>query len=212
VSRDGTPAVQVSSVEPRIFGAVPPALALVLGFAGIVGGIAALASGAAAAAIVLLLAGLTLSALALDASRRWPTSAIPRVTARVAEGVGSRLGLARASAGAWSGASREVLRLRGELRALQGERDAELLELGEAAYREDDERVGELRRRLTELDEGISERESAMSETRGRARERVRRERAAVPHTQSFAVAEVEPPPGEDADTRTIPTAERPSR
>jgi hypothetical protein len=212
MSRAATPAVQVSSVEPRIFGAVPPALALLLGLAGLVGGIVALGSGALAAGIVLLLAGATLAALALDASRRWPTSAIPRLTARVAEWVGSRLGLARASAGAWSGASREVLGLRREVRQLRSNRDAELLELGEAAYREDAERMRELRGRLTELDEGIAGRESAISEALRRARQRVRRERAAVPHTQSFAVAEVESPPGENADTRTIPTAERPSR
>jgi hypothetical protein len=105
-----------------------------------------------------------------------------------------------------------VLRLRRELHGLRSGRDAQLLELGEAAYREDTGQVTVLRIRLIELDEEISERESRMSDALGQARERVRRERAAVPHTQSFAVPEVEPPPGEDADTRTMPTAERRSQ
>ncbi|MFL5908924.1 MAG: hypothetical protein ACJ75Z_15170, partial [Solirubrobacterales bacterium] len=115
----------------------------------------------------------------------------------------------RASAGTWSGASREVIRMRRELRALRSDREVELLALGEAAYGEDAEQMASLRGRLAEIDEGIEQRESRITEVKGAARQRVKRERAAVPTTQTFAVPEVEPPPGNDGDTHAIPTAER---
>jgi hypothetical protein len=101
--------------------------------------------------------------------------------------------------------------MRRELRALRHEREAHLLALGEVSYREDEHGMTALRERLAEIDAGISERETKMTEELGRARQRVKRERAAVPQTRSFAVPEVEPRPGEDGDTRPIPTAERPS-
>ena len=212
MSRDGDPRVEMASAEPRIFGAVPPALALVVGLAGLVLGIVALGSGALVAGIVLLVAGACLTALALDASRRWPNSAIPRISAAVAHGVGARMGFLRASAGAWSGASREVVRMRREVRGLRHDREAHLLALGEVAYREDAKGMQALREELSEIDAGIEERETRIAEELGRAKERVKRERAAVPQTQSFAVVEVEPSPGEDGATRPIPTAERTSR
>jgi hypothetical protein len=209
MSRDGTPRVELTSAEPRIFGLVPPALALVLGLAALIAGIVAMASGGLPAGIVLLICGAILLALAVDAARRWPTSAVPRLSLRVAEAIGSRIGFVRASAGTWSGASREVVRMRRELRALRSDREAELSALGEAAYTEDGERMAALRRQLNEIDQGIDQRETRIAEVMGAARQRVKRERAAVPTTRTFAVPEIEPSPGTDGDTRPIPTAER---
>src|SRR4029078_7799641 len=134
---------------------VPPVLALALGLVGIVLGIALLATGGVGGGLVLLLAGATLPALALDASRLRRTSAIPRVTAHVTEGVRGRFGLARVSAGAWSAARREWIRLRGELRELGGVREAHLLELGSAAYLEDSGRIDALRAEILEIDATI---------------------------------------------------------
>ncbi|MFL5908807.1 MAG: hypothetical protein ACJ75Z_14570, partial [Solirubrobacterales bacterium] len=176
MSRDGSPPVEVSSVEPRIFGLVPPALALVLGLAGLISGFAILFSGAIPAGIVLLACGAIFLALAIDAARRWPTSAIPRLSMRAADVIGSRLEFVRASAGTWSGASREVIRMRRELRALRSDREVELLALGEAAYGEDAEQMASLRGRLAEIDEGIEQRESRITEVKGAARQRVKRE------------------------------------
>ena len=209
ISRDGAPRVELTSVEPRIFGLVPPALALVLGLSAVNGGIVVMASGQVPGGIVLVICGAILLALAVDAARRWPTSAVPRLSMKAADAIGSRIGFVRASAGTWSGASREVVRLRRELRGLRSDREAELAALGAAAYAEDAERMATLRRRLSEIDQGIEQREARIAEVMGSARQRVKRERAAVPITQTFAVPEVEPPPGRDGDTRPIPTAER---
>jgi len=211
ISREGDPRVEVASAEPRIFGAVPPVLALVVGVAGLALGIVGLASGALVAGFVLLIAGACLTALALDASRRWPNSAIPRISTAITHGVGARMGFVRASAGAWSGASREVVKMRREVKSLRREREAHLLALGEVAYREDAKGMEALREELSEIDAGIEKRETRIADELGRAKERVKRERAAVPQTQSFAVVELEPSPGEDGATRPIPTAERPS-
>lgn len=189
---------------------VPPALALALGLAGILAGIAVLASGTAVAGLLLLGVGVVLMSLATDAARRWPTSAVPRLSARVAEMVRGRLGVAGVSAGAWSRAGREVVHLRGELRDLRGVREAHLLELGLAAYKEDSAQVDALRSEIGHLDERMADCEQELSAAVGRAKQRVSRKRAAVQPTQSFAVAETQPPLDEDDDTRTAPTAEKP--
>jgi hypothetical protein len=209
-NRDGLPVIEVASVEPRIFGAVPPVLALALGLIGIFLGAALLATGSVAGGLVVLFAGAALLALALDASRRWPTSAIPRLSSRAAEAIRGRLGVAGVSAGAWSVAGREVIRLKGELRDLRGVREAHLLELGLAAYREDGPRVDALRSEIANLDERTADSERELTAAVGHAKQRVKKKRAAVQPTQSFAVPETQPPLEEDDDTRTAPTAERP--
>jgi hypothetical protein len=204
------PSIQVAAVEPRIFGVVPPALALALGLAGLLAGVAVLASGKATGGLLLVGAGALMLALAVDASRRWPTSAIPRTSARAADAIRGRLGVAGVSAGAWSRAGRELVRLRGELRELREVREAHLLELGLATYREDSAQVDALRAEIAHLDERMAGCESELSAAVGRAKQRIRRKRAAVQPTQSFAVAETQPPLDHDDETRTAPTAERP--
>ena len=208
-SRPGAPKVHVTSVEPRIFGVVPPALALSLGIAALVAGFVLLVSGTALAGVGLAVFGLIFLALAIDAARRWPTSALPRIAVRVADGAGARLGIARVSTAAWGQASREMIALRRELRALRDERETQQSALGAAAYREDDEQMGVLRQRLAELDEEIERAEQAITAAAERARDRVERQRAAVTPTEPFVVAEDEPPPDEDDTTRTTPTAVR---
>jgi hypothetical protein len=210
-SLPGDPSIQVASVEPRIFGAVPPALALALGIAGLLAGVAVLASGKVVGGLLLLGAGVVLLSLAIDAARRWPTSTVPRVSARVTDAIRGRLGVAGVSAGAWSVAGREVIRLRSELRDLRGVREAHLLELGLASYRQDTAQIGALRGEIANLDERMADCERELNAAVGRAKQRVSRKRAAVQPTQSFAVPETQPPLDADDETRTAPTAERPA-
>ena len=207
-SRPAAPRVHVASAEPRIFGVVPPALALCLGVAGLILGIALLSSGSVVGGIAALLSGLILLALAIDAARRWPASALPRLFVRVSDATARRLGLARVSAGAWSEASRRMVALRRERRELHTRRKAEQSALGAAAYREDDDEMGALRQRLAELDERIERCEQEMGEVVDEARERVHRKRVEVQPTQPFAVAEA-PPSDAEAETRTTPTVRR---
>jgi ATP-dependent Clp protease ATP-binding subunit ClpA len=203
--------MRLQSAEPRIFGVVPPAVALALGIGAFVIGIVVLASAAILAGVIWLAAGVALLALALDASRRWPASALPRLAVRLVDAAGRRLGLVRATAGAWGAASRRVVALRRELRQLQGERDAQLLALGEAAYREDADETQSLKERIGAIDARIAADEREMEEVVSKARERVRKEKVAVRLTKQFAVAERPPPIGSEDQTRTAPTARRPA-
>jgi hypothetical protein len=177
---------------------------------GLILGLALLASGSVVGSIATLLSGLILLALALDAARRWPASALPRLIVRVTDAAGGRLGLARVSAGAWSEASRRMVAVRRERRELHNRRKADQSALGAAAYRDDRDEMRALRERLAELDERIERCEQEMGEVVDEARERVHRKRVEVQPTQPFAVAEV-PPSDADAETRATPTVRRPT-
>jgi hypothetical protein len=170
--------------EPRLFGAVPPSLALGLGVVALILGIVLLATGSIVAGVIWALAALALLAVGIESARRWPASAIPRLLATAARASVRRLGLARVSAGAWTDASRRRLALRRELRSLRKRRDVELTALGDAAYRDDAEEVRSLRGRIAELDGRIEGCERAMTEAVERARDRVERKRAEVQPTQ----------------------------
>ena len=210
-SRPGAPRVRVASVEPRILGLMSPPVAVVVGSFALILGLILAASGAGVGGMILLFGGAVLVALAISAARRWPASALPRTAGAVADTVGERLGLARASAGAWSAASRERGKLEREIRELRDERRRQRADLGEAAYREEPAKIDRLRRRLGEIDRRIEGHREEMGQIDDQARERIERERAAVPNTQPFAVPEAPPPLAEDDDTRVAPTEERPA-
>jgi uncharacterized membrane protein YccC len=188
---EGSPTIRVNAAEPRIFGMVPPAVALAVGFVCVAAGVVLIFSPEQRpAGIVALCLGAVLLVLTVDAARRWPTSAVARVFVRSVDGAGSRLGLARVFAGAWSQATREEIRLRNEIRALQQERDHEQFELGAAAYEEDADRVAAGRERMAELDGQIEEDEREIEAVIEGARRRVDRERAAIDETRPYAVPE----------------------
>jgi hypothetical protein len=186
----GEPPITVAA-EPRIFGVVPPTLALALGGVGVVAGIVlALGMGQFPAGIGLLVAGAILLALAVDAARRWPTSALAQGAVGFVDGVGSRVGLARVFAGAWSEATRVVINLRRELHDLRGERERTLFELGDAAYIQDADEMGSHRDRIKQIDTRIEAAELEMEDAVAGARKRVKRERVARKPTQAIAVEE----------------------
>jgi hypothetical protein len=170
--------------EPRLFGAVPPSLALGLGIVALILGIVLLATGSIVAGIIWTLAAVALLAVGIDSARRWPASAIPRLLAGAARASVRRVGLARVSAGAWSDASRRRLALRRELRSLRKRRGVELTGLGDAAYRDDAEEIRSRRGTIAELDGRIEGCEKAMAEAVERARDRVQRKRAETQPTQ----------------------------
>jgi hypothetical protein len=170
---------------------VPPAVALVVGSACLIAGIVLMFSPEQRpAGIVALSLGAVLLILTVDAARRWPTSRVASGFIRFVDGAGSRLGLARVFAGAWSEATRDEIRLRNEIRALRQARDREQFELGAAAYHDDAERLASGRQRISELDRQIEEDEREIAEVVAGARRRVDRERAAIDPTRPFAVPE----------------------
>ena len=182
-TRVSEPGVRTGLGEPRLFGAVPPSLALAIGVIGLVLGIVLLVTGSIVAGVIWILAGIALLAVGVDSARRWPASALPRLLVAAAKGSVRRLGLARVSAVAWSEASRRRFALRRELRGLRKRRAAELSALGAAAYEEDTTEMRALCGQIAELDGRIAACERAMADAIEHARDRVQRKRAEVQPT-----------------------------
>jgi uncharacterized protein YdcH (DUF465 family) len=186
----GDPPIAVAA-EPRIFGVVPPTVALVLGAAAVLAGaVAGLWLGAWPVGAGLIVTGVLLLALAIDAARRWPASALAQGAVGAVDGAGARLGLARVFAGAWSEATREVVRLRRELHELRRERERAQFELGGAAYLDEADEMRSLRDRIGELDSRIEAAEREMDAAVDLARRRIKRERVAIKPTRAIAVEE----------------------
>jgi hypothetical protein len=164
--------------EPRLFGAVPPSLALAIGIVGIILGVALLATGSIVAGAIWVLAALCLLLIGIDSARRWPASALPRLLTGAAKATARALGIARVSGSAWSDATWRRVKLRRELRGLRRRRAAEISMLGEAAYQEDAEETKALRGRIAELDGRIRACERSMDQAVERARDRVEKKRA----------------------------------
>ncbi len=187
-TRVSDPGVRTGLGEPRLFGAVPPSLALAIGVIGLVLGVVLLVTGSIVAGVIWILAGAALLAVGVDSARRWPASALPRLLGNAAKASVRRLGLARVSAGAWSEASRRRFALRRELRGLRKRRAAELSALGAAAYEEDETQMRSLRGQIAELDGRIAGCERAMDDAVARARDRVQKKRAEIQPTQPQGV------------------------
>jgi hypothetical protein len=183
-TRATEPSARPGLGEPRLFGAVPPSLALAIGVVGLILGVVLLATGSIVAGVIWVLAALALLAVGIDSARRWPASALPRLLAAAGRTTVRGLGIARVSGTAWSDASWRRLKLRRELSRLRKRRTAEITVLGEAAYREDNDETRTLRGRIAELDGRIEGCERAMSEAVARARDRVEKKRAEVRPTQ----------------------------
>ena len=183
---------KVSHAEPRLFGVVPPLFAFGLACVLITLGIVAFVIANWVVGLALVLAAALLFVLFVGAARHAPTSPVAQATLTAGERISSWFGFFTGSASAWSTAGREVLRLRGELRALRPEREEVQYALGGAAYRERDSEVASLRARLRDLDREIAERESASEAALEQARRRSRRERLAVRPTEQLAVDEIE--------------------
>jgi hypothetical protein len=168
-------------VEPRLFGVVPPLATLGLGLAALAIGAVALATGHWVVGAVVTLAGVVLSSLFVEAARRFHSG---DAALRAAASVRDWAGFAAGSAGAWSRAGRELIAARRELAALRAERQRAQLELGAAAFREDDVEVARLRARIHDLDERARERAGLTQEAVEEARRRVDDERLAIQPTE----------------------------
>jgi hypothetical protein len=168
-------------VEPRLFGVVPPLPTLGLGLAALAVGALALATGHSVLGAVVTLAGLVLTSLSLEATRRFHSGG---AASRAAASIRDWAGFAAGSAGAWSRAGRAVFAARRDLAALRAERERTQLELGAAAFHEDDAEVARLKARLRELDERARERAGLTHEAVEEARRRVVDERLAIQPTE----------------------------
>jgi len=184
--------VSIAHAEPRLFGVVPPMFAFGLACLLTVLAIVTFAVGSWVVGLALVIVAGALFALFVGAARHAPSSPIARATLTAGDRIASWVGFATGSANAWSTAGREVLRLRGELRALRPEREALQYALGDAAYHERDSEVALLRARLRDLDRAIDERMAASAAALEQARRRSRKERLAIRPTEQMSVEEIE--------------------
>jgi hypothetical protein len=184
--------VNIAHAEPRLFGVVPPLFAFGLACVLITLAIVTFAIGSWVFGLALVIVAAVLFALFVGAARHAPTSPVAQATLTAGERISSWIGFFTGSASAWSTAGREVLRLRGELRALRPEREEVQYALGGAAYRERDSEVASLRARLRDLDREIAQRETASEAALAQARRRSRKERLAVRPTEQISVDKIE--------------------
>jgi hypothetical protein len=172
--------------EPRLFGTLPVGWTLAIGASLLALGIAAVALGVWGIGAALIPFGALMFAAGIAPSLRDPTNPVSRVPATAINRTRGWAGFAGGSAGAWTRTWRDLLRLRLELRQLLAHRRALQLDLGEAAYRQDDKRMAELRARMTEVDDAVARGERRATAARRRARRHVERRREANQPTQQL--------------------------
>jgi hypothetical protein len=176
--------------EPRLYGVVPPGPALVAAGVLAILALLLLIFGNWLLALLVLVIALLLFLPALAAARHAPDSVVASGVVSAADAARGWVGFVGGSAGAWSAAGREVLKLRNEIRRLRPDRNDAQFALGDAAYREDAAATASLRARLRDLDREIASRELAIGEALERARRKSRRERRAIQATERVEAIE----------------------
>lgn len=177
--------------EPvRRFGVLSPTGPFVLGCLLLAGALVALVAGSLVLGILLLAGAVALLVLSYGAAQRDPEAPVARRVLSARDRVRGWATFTTGTLDAWRKASRDVVRLRGELRSMRRDRREAVVELGEAAYRGDAEPTESLRTKVRELDAGIEERERAIAAALAHARRRVDDERRSIHPTEVLAPEE----------------------
>lgn len=189
--------VEVSRVEPHLFGITPPTTLLVLGVAALVAAVVLLAAGETLAGAILLVAAVFLLAGFTGVAARKPDSRLARGFATALE----RAGLAASTVSTRTGARRRLAALQIELDELARERHVRLADLGAAVYGGDRRATKSVRSELERLDESIAQKEAEMAAVVSETEESVRRAHLQAQPTEMVEVPErpdpPEPEPGE---------------
>jgi hypothetical protein len=186
---DGEPVPSATSPR-RVFGAVSADALFVASCILFVCAGAAFIAGSLVLGVALLATALALFALYVSDARQSGRSSVARVAVRSAHRTRGWARLGGRALEAWTGAGRRVMRLRREARALAQERERRQLELGEAAFQEDDEAVSALRARMHEIDRELAEREREREAAVAAARQRVDDERVGAQRTRQLSLDE----------------------
>jgi len=200
--------VQKVAASPHYFGIAPPAALCGLAVAALVAAIVVFIAGRAIAGALLLVGAVLFSVLFVTASKRLPENAVARVGRQTLETVRDRTGFAVEAVSVHSTARKKLFRLRHELSELAADRAETARALGEAVYggAEDEIEVG--RRRMSELDQALAEKEGEMMKVTTAANERMRRAQLQVQPTavvEPPQVPEPIPAPSEPPQPVTVP-------
>jgi hypothetical protein len=141
---------------PRYFGVTPHGLAAVLGAFAFGAGIVLLASGYVLAGVLLLVAAALLAAIFAEQARRRRDTAFDRITAAAVDHTRALAGFTGSSVRAWTGAGRELARLRLEANRRAKERTQLQYALGGAVHAGDDAEVERLKAELRAANDRIA--------------------------------------------------------
>jgi hypothetical protein len=142
--------------KPRYFGVTPHGLAAVVAAFALGAGIVLLAAGFILAAVLLLIAAVLLAAIYAEQARRRRDTAFDRIAAAAVDHTRALAGFTGSSVRAWTGAGRELTRLRLEANRRAKERTQLQYALGGAVYANDHAETERLRAELQAADDRIA--------------------------------------------------------
>jgi hypothetical protein len=142
--------------KPRYFGVTPHGAAAVLAAFAFGAGIVLLVSGDVLAGVLLLVGAVLLAAIWAEQARRRRDTAFDRIAAAAVDHTRALAGFTGSSVRAWTGAGREITRLRLEANRRAKERTQLQYALGGAVYAGDDPETERLRTELQAADERIA--------------------------------------------------------
>jgi len=200
--------VHTVSVTPRYFGIAPPLALFALAVAALAAAIVVLVGGNVIAGALLLAAAALFSVLFVTASKRLPENAVARVSRRVFATGRDRTGFAVEAFSVHSAARKEIFRLRHELSELAAERTEAACALGEAVYGGAEDEVEAGRKRMSELDQALADKEGEMTRVAAAANERIQRAQLQAQPTEVVEPPDVPEPiplPSEPPQPVTVP-------
>jgi hypothetical protein len=142
--------------KPRYFGVTPHGLAAVVAAFALGAGIVLLAAGFVLAAVLLLAAAVLLAAIYAEQARRRRDTAFDRIAGAAVDHTRALAGFTGSSVRAWTGAGRELARLRLEANRRAKERTQLQYALGGAVYADDHAEAERLRGELKAADDRIA--------------------------------------------------------
>jgi hypothetical protein len=199
--------VSISHAETRWFGVTPPLALLLLALIAAAAAVASFVSGAWPYGLILVGVAALIVAGFLEVARRRPDSRLTSYAATSAASAREHAAAAVERLLARSSARAEVQRVRNAQAALEADRRAAMLELGEAVHNQDEPAAQAARGRLAELDAIGRDLRDRLAERISSAEERIRRSKLSVQETM-VVVPEPYPPPDEGTPPTPAPVPE----
>jgi hypothetical protein len=196
------------AATPRYFGIAPPLALFAIAVAALAAAIVLFVAGKTITGALLLAAAALFSVLFVGASKRLPENAVARVGRRVFATVRDRTGFAVEAVSVHSTTRVELFRLRRELSELAAERAEAARALGEAVYVGAEDEIKAGRNRMSELEQAFADKEREMTTVTAAANERIQRAQLQVQPTEVVEppqVPEPMPAPSEPPQPVTVP-------
>lgn len=170
--------------RPRYFGLTPRGLVVAVALVALVAAIFAFATGAVAVGVLLLVAAALLTALYLEQAKRRRESSFDRIAAAAVDHTRALAGFTGGSVRTWTGAGREVARLRLEAHTRARERNELQYALGGACAEGDEAQIANLRDQMRLCTERIEECAREAQAVVERAKHNTSRDRSSFARTE----------------------------